>query len=780
MRGQPVRNTLVRISTALLCFSLSPSAPAADWSDHLRTGTDAISRGDYAKAEKDLEQALQEAQKATKGDALLLPSLEGLGICYYKQSKLVQAESLFRRCIAIREKAQESPEDLAFDLNSLALVLQDLGKYAEAESAASRALKIMEKTSGANGVNAASVLDSLAGIYTAEGKYSDAEPLLKHALAIKEANHKDSSVVLNNLASVYVHQGNYAEAEALFKRILAYTEKTKGVAHPDVAIILVNLAEIYDHRESYVEAEALIKRALVITEKAFGPTSPEIVNCLNSLGVNCLGQGKQLEGLSLLQRALAIEERVFGPNHPDVAVILDNMAMAYSSQGNDAQAQKLFKRSNDIRQKVLGPSHANVPAILDKLATVQDREAKLPQPDVAPVVSTPEPAPSSFTDHGLFGGAPAPLPMTAGNDRGPAPAPIRATHSGVGRPDASVVTAPQLPVAEVSMTPAPEADNSSQRAESPSPNGSSNLTPSDVANIAYPSTVLIVSQDKHRQVSLGSGFFVTGTLVATNLHVVSGANKAVAKTIGDNQVVFPILGVVAIDRERDLALLSVGVYNKHWLRLGDSEKTSIGDSIFAVGNPQGLEGTFSTGIVSAKRSIGSLSLLQITAPISEGSSGGPVLNSRGDVIGISQSILRKGQNLNFAVDVSALKPLLAHAGGISPLSSLTETRQEPSHGSESPRADANVLATHVVASRNKTACSFSIENRLSGPVTNIKYVIVAVDSDGSPIDSLEDRYEGGMGTILPGLAKAVKQNLGFSDGRKIAGVQVRVLSYTPL
>ena len=97
------------------------------------------------------------------------------------------------------------------------------------------------------------------------------------------------------------------------------------------------------------------------------------------------------------------------------------------------------------------------------------------------------------------------------------------------------------------------------------------------------------------------------------------------------------------------------------MRLADISQIEIGQDVFVLGNPQGLEGSISTGILSTTglRQIGQENLLQITAPISGGSSGGPVVNSRGEVLGVTVSSLKNGQNLNFAVPASFLANLMA-------------------------------------------------------------------------------------------------------------------------
>ena len=99
-------------------------------------------------------------------------------------------------------------------------------------------------------------------------------------------------------------------------------------------------------------------------------------------------------------------------------------------------------------------------------------------------------------------------------------------------------------------------------------------------------------------------------------------------------------GVTAVDAERDLVVLKISAAHTRAFPLGNSDTLQVGESVYAVGNPQGLEGTFSEGIVSSIRRVGSDKLLQITAPISPGSSGGPVLNSKSEVIGVSVATFR--------------------------------------------------------------------------------------------------------------------------------------------
>ncbi len=159
----------------------------------------------------------------------------------------------------------------------------------------------------------------------------------------------------------------------------------------------------------------------------------------------------------------------------------------------------------------------------------------------------------------------------------------------------------------------------------------------EIAKRAFASTVLLVMEDANGQpLSLGSGFFVRASEVASNVHVVEGAARGYAKIVGQ-KAKHDIEGITALDSERDLVVLKISGARASTLSLGSSDLVQIGETASAVGNPQGLEGTFSQGIVSSIREVGTDKLLQITAPISPGSSGGPVLNAKGEVIGVSVS-----------------------------------------------------------------------------------------------------------------------------------------------
>ncbi len=198
--------------------------------------------------------------------------------------------------------------------------------------------------------------------------------------------------------------------------------------------------------------------------------------------------------------------------------------------------------------------------------------------------------------------------------------------------------------------------------------------------------------------SLGSGFFVGDGQIATNLHVVEGAARGYVKLVGQ-ETKFNIEGYTAIDEKRDLIILKVTAFRTQIISLGNSDLVEVGQTVYAVGNPRGLEGTFSDGIISSIRPVGTDKLIQITAPLSPGSSGGPVLNRRGEVIGVSVLTIRDGQNLNFAIPSNYLKGLLSKVGYTR---SLSQTK--PIIGQRSLLADLGSGSTEGVTGGKLVFC----------------------------------------------------------------------------
>lgn len=213
------------------------------------------------------------------------------------------------------------------------------------------------------------------------------------------------------------------------------------------------------------------------------------------------------------------------------------------------------------------------------------------------------------------------------------------------------------------------------------------LTPREIAQQTLPSTVLLVMNNSEtEQAKSGSGFFVTEDIVVTNFHVIKDTTEGYAKIYGQDKI-YEILGVIGIDEKNDLALLKVKGIKGKPLKLNTDDSTAIGDEVFAVGNPKGLEGTFSQGIVSSIRKTEKDNLLQITASISAGSSGGAILDDKGEVIGVAVGAIESGQSLNFAIPVSILRFLLINQKPVKLLANINSITKNTSSNTQKESTD---------------------------------------------------------------------------------------------
>lgn len=177
--------------------------------------------------------------------------------------------------------------------------------------------------------------------------------------------------------------------------------------------------------------------------------------------------------------------------------------------------------------------------------------------------------------------------------------------------------------------------------------------------------------------AMGTGFIVRSNgVIVTNYHVIDGAYGGQIKLktgeIYDNP------HVLAYDTRRDLVILKVQAFDLPTVTLGSSTSIEEGDRVYAIGNPQGMTRTISEGLVSGRRFIEGTELLQITNPISHGSSGGPLYNVYGQVIGVTTASIEEAQNLNFAVSIKYVSLMLEEPPQNMTLTELAVQR----HGSD--------------------------------------------------------------------------------------------------
>jgi Trypsin-like peptidase domain/RDD family len=230
-----------------------------------------------------------------------------------------------------------------------------------------------------------------------------------------------------------------------------------------------------------------------------------------------------------------------------------------------------------------------------------------------------------------------------------------------------------------------------------------------------------VHDDQGKLFGQGSGFLITSDGVGvTNFHVIKGASSADVK-LGDGRL-YHLLAVHAYNEDRDIAIFQLGrkmslgtepAVNLPYLALS-SEEVRVGDRITAVGSPEGLSNSLSDGLVSAIRTDGAERFLQITAPVSPGSSGGPVFNLKGQVVAVTSFQFSDGQNLNFAIPIKEVSEVSGRRANL-PLGQLYALL----HKSEHPRAIVTEQPSGHQGNTINSEPSAALTGRFSGTVHNL-------------------------------------------------------------
>jgi serine protease Do len=211
------------------------------------------------------------------------------------------------------------------------------------------------------------------------------------------------------------------------------------------------------------------------------------------------------------------------------------------------------------------------------------------------------------------------------------------------------------------------------------------LSARQIIDLSSPAIVRIEAGDN----KVGTGFVVNGTgLIATNLHVIEGESRIKVKLYKD-ATEYPVTTIAGVDRGHDLALIWIQPRKQLPILHLTQIAPVAGDQVYAIGNPLGVfDYSITEGLVSQVRDLTpDLTILQISAAISPGSSGGPLFNQFGEVVGVTTAIITQGQSINLAVPANYLRPMIKQPAAIAPeeFAKLTKDAEDSEH----PHADSD-------------------------------------------------------------------------------------------
>ena len=200
------------------------------------------------------------------------------------------------------------------------------------------------------------------------------------------------------------------------------------------------------------------------------------------------------------------------------------------------------------------------------------------------------------------------------------------------------------------------------------------LTASEISDKVSPSVFYIEVYDEYNYaMASGSGFFITSDgLAVTNYHVIKDTSSAIITTTNSER--YNVTNIIAFDEKLDVAIIRIdktsisgkSISGFPAITKADSDNIKTGQTVYALGSPVGLQNTISNGIISnSKQVLDGDTFIQITAPISHGSSGGALVNEYGEVIGITSSGIDDAQNIGFAIPINIINLFDLNAIGTS-------------------------------------------------------------------------------------------------------------------
>lgn len=304
----------------------------------------------------------------------------------------------------------------------------------------------------------------------------------------------------------------------------------------------------------------------------------------------------------------------------------------------------------------------------------------------------------------------------------------------------AVATTPQDTLAQSSQS-ATLKPSATRPTTALTPQPTPELTTEELFKLASPSVVLVeVFNASGERYGTGSGFVASDGAIITNYHVIRGAYSANVH-LQDGSTI-PAQGVIGFDPNRDVAVIKASNVVAKPLTLGDSENLQVGDKVIAIGSPLAIQNTLSDGLVSGIRN----GLIQTSTPISPGSSGGPLFNTHGEVIGIAVAQVVGAQNVNFAVPINWAKGFM-HSTEITQLSDLA---------------------------RQNTVVQAILDSTISVPAGNRRAYPIVVDHNRMASPELEGSFSssGGLGGNIRVLV--VSQNGVLYDSGRVTNGNVHV------
>ncbi|CAM9229545.1 unnamed protein product [Chrysoparadoxa australica] len=300
-----------------------------------------------------------------------------------------EAKEISEKIIQRFEEAGKDKHGSILYASSLdALVNATTALGGDAESLMWDLLAADEEIYGRHSPKMAADMDQLARVMCDAGRYSEAEPWVRRSLKIIEAdkapNYESLYRVVSNLALLLFIQQAYREAESLFERALNISREVNGEQHPQTVDAMRNVGMVYCKQGKHQLAEPYYRDVIELDKAVFGREDvPEIVHETNVLAMVLLAQGKRDEAEPLLEKVLKLREDLHGPDHVEVAESWHNLGLLYDYKGLYTLALPKFVKALELLKGVTGGAHADTLACMARIAEIHQKIGNYPAAEAA-------------------------------------------------------------------------------------------------------------------------------------------------------------------------------------------------------------------------------------------------------------------------------------------------------------------------------------------------------------------------------------------------------------
>lgn len=312
---------------------------------------------------RERDRAEAEAEKA-KAVVAFLQDMLGAADPYEGTSRDVTVTEVLEHTAGeIDTSFAAHPATRAAVQHTIGVTYSRLGRYEEADRLLQSALVALESVGQDQTREATELLNQLASVRHAQGKYDDAQDLYTRALTIRRSAAGSDLVVaesLGGLADTHIVNGEFLEAESLERQALDIRREILGTEHEDTASSLNDLGIALARQERWDEAEPLYRESLAIKTRLYGEEHPAVAQAVNNLGMFFHRRGDSESAEPLLRRALELNRTIFGEEHPEVSTSLNNVALVVLKRGDFDTAAEMFQRVLELDRKLLGEGHPYV------------------------------------------------------------------------------------------------------------------------------------------------------------------------------------------------------------------------------------------------------------------------------------------------------------------------------------------------------------------------------------------------------------------------------------